>query len=224
MAVVSFFNNGKIEDIETNSKKGRFVRPPKPGLLTSFTNRTKALVLGIFVTLFGLACVYFLFTAKLNIWQKILFVGGSLACIAGPYIVVRSILALNKTACPQNYFYYDNARLVLGTTNSLDQAEIDRFRAMPIAEQVNALVAVSPGHTEIPVKAIAKVSLKISLATLDINKMTIWGPGAEMPVVFFDILPSGDFSGIKSAAAFNSISQYYTATTGKALPAAIENA
>ena len=210
--------------ISTRPQKRAASCDPRSRLCTSFTNRAKALVLGIFLTLFGLACVYFLFTAKLNIWQKILFVGGSLACIVGPYIVVRSILTLNKAACPQNYFYYDSARLVLGTTNSLDQAEIDRLRAMPIAEQVNALVAVSPGHTEIPVKAIAKVSLKISLAAGDINKMTIWGDSAEMPVVFFDILPSADFSGIKSAAAFNSISQYYTAATGKALPAAIENA
>jgi hypothetical protein len=223
MALVSIFNKGKIEDIETTLKKYRHLPRPTAGLLTSFTNRGKAIALGISLTVFGVACVYLLITARLNLYQRIMFICGSLACVVGPYILFKASLTLKKEARPHDFFYYDEARVILGRTGPVDQTQVDKILKMPVPERISALTAVSPGFTEIPLQAIDSLGLRISKAALDINKMTIRSGRDEILVDFPKILPSVDFSGIKSATAFNAISQFYTQAVGKTIPASIEN-
>jgi len=221
MALVTIYGRGKIEDVETTLKKHRQLTP-RPGLLTSFSNRAGALILGVFLIVLGLACAWILIKEHTTLFEKVVLVIGALSGFVGLWMAWKALFAFDKAALPHKYFYYDEARIVMGTTNPIDQAAIKSILRTPKAERIKALTAASPGFTEIAVQAVERVDLHVEKVQLHADKLKIMGGGKEILVDFDALLPSLNFSGINGDFAFNSISQYYTQATGKTLTASIE--
>ncbi len=222
MALVTIYQRGKIEDVETTLKRHRRLKP-NPALLTSFSHRAGALLLGIFLFVFGLFCAYILFAEHLNFFQTVVIIVGVLCSPVGIWIVSKALFAFGRAPHSHSFFYYDDSRIVMGKTNPIDQAAIKRIQGTPKAERIGALTALSPGFTVIPIRAIEFVGLQIEKTALHIGKMKIRGGGAEIVVDFDKLLPSLNFSGLNGDIAFNSISQFYTRATDKTITASIEN-
>jgi len=222
MALVSFYSPGKIRDMETTLKKNRLGKP-NPGLLTSFSNRVGAMVLGAFLIPFGILCGYFLFAEHSTFFRKVIFFLGMVGVPLGFLILAKAFYAFGKTARAHRFFYYDATRIVMGETNPIDKADIKRILRTAKAERIGMLTAVAPGFVEVPSKAIEYIGLHVEKPTLHIDKLTIKGGGAEIIVDFSALLPSINLSGIQGDMAFNSISQFYTQATGNTVMASIEN-
>jgi len=220
MALVTIYDRGKIEDLETTLKQHRQLKP-RPGLLTSFSNRVGALILGISLFVLGVACVWVLIKEHSTFIQKVVFILGGLGGFVGLWITGKALFAFKKEAVPHAYFYYDEARIVMGTTNPIDQAAIKSILKTPKAERIKVLIAASPGFTEIPVQAVERAAINVD-AQLGVDKLKIAGGGKEIKVDFDALLPSLNFTGMNGMLAFNSISMYYTQATGKTITAAIE--
>lgn len=218
------YGNGKIQDIEA-AKKKILVPKPKPGLFTSSTNRWGALILGIFLFYVGAGTAYHLIVDPGKEWPLIyiivLIIG--LSCLpVGSVMAWKAFSAFHKAAHPIRFFYYDDARIVLGMTNAVDKIGIKRIRSMPITERINGLISLSSEHTTILVGTVEYVELNIDKIMGHIGKIKIKSSEAEIVVEISKLLPTLDLFG-KSDKAFNSISQYYTRATGKAINASIEN-
>ncbi len=222
MSLVSIYSQGKITDIETTLKKHRRLKP-RPGLLTSFSNRAGAVVLGIFLIAFGVSCGYFLFTERLNFFRTVVMILGALCVPLGLWILAKAFYAFGKSARAHSFFFYDDSRIVVGTTKPIDQADIKRIQQAAKPERIGMLTALAPGFLEIPVKAVEHIAVHVAKPQLNIDKITIKGGGAAIAVDFDVLLPSLNFSGINGNMALNSISQYYTQATNTCLPASIEN-
>jgi hypothetical protein len=220
MALASLYARGKISETDTALKKNRYLKP-RPGLLTSFSNRTGAMILGAVLIPFGAACGYLVFTSQSTPFQKIVLSIGVLCTPLGAWILIKALNTFSKAPQPHTFFSWDDVRIVLGTTGPLGQEDIKGVLGTPKPERLAKLTALAPGFVEIPVKAVDGVEVHIEKATLHIDKFRIRGGGAEIKVDFDALLPSVNFSGINGDMAFNSISQYFTAATGKAMAVTI---
>ncbi len=222
MSLVAIYGRGEIKDIETTLKKHRGLKP-RPGLLTSFSNRVGAVALGILLIALGVFCSYFLFTERLSFFRTVVMIFGALCVPLGLWILAKAFYAFGKSARAHSFFYYDDSRIVMGTTKPIEQADIKRIQKARKPERIGMLMTLAPGCREIPVKAIEHITLHVAKPQLNVHKMTITGAGAAIAIDFDALLPSLNFSGINGDIAFNSISQYYTRATGNTLPASIEN-
>jgi len=225
MSTARIYGNGKIQDLEA-AKKTIVVPKPKPALFTSSSNPWGALVLGIIVFWFG-ASVIIGTIAHPHVKElsplRILVILMALAALPVGFITARKALSgFHTVAHPISFFYYDDARIVMGTTNAIDRVAVKKIRSMPKEERISELMALSPSHTKIPVTGVEYVGLTIDKITRHIGKMRIKSSTAEIVVDIPGLLPTGDISG-RSDKAFNSISQYYTQATGTAMKASIEN-
>ncbi len=220
MALVSLFARGKISDQDIVLKKNRYLKP-RPGLLTSFSNRTGAMILGAFLIPFGVACGYLVFSSQSTPFQKIILVIGIFCTPLGGWILAKALNAFGKAPRPHSFFSWDDTRIVMGTTHPIDQAAIKGIFRAAKPERLAQLTALAPGFVEISIRAIESIELRVDKALLHIDKLRIKGGGAEITVDFDALLPSINFSGINGDMAFNSISQYYSSATGKTIAAAI---
>jgi hypothetical protein len=224
MSPAVIYSNGRIQDIEA-AKKAIIVPKPKPALFTSSSNPWGALVLGIIAFCFGASIIFGTVADLGTEWPplRVLVTLMALASLPVGFITVRKALSgFHKVAHPVSFFYYDDAHIVMGTTNALDRVAVKKIRSMPRGERISELMARSQGPTKIPVLGVEHVGITIDRITRHIGKMRIRSSGAEIVVDIPGLLPTGDISG-RSDKAFNSISQYYTQATGAAMKVSIEN-
>jgi len=222
MALSAIYSRGKIEDQDVSQRKYRHLRP-RPALLTSFSARTGAMVLGLILAAAGVLFIIVLATERLNFGQTALLVIGVFCLPVGIWMMVKGLHAFGKTARPHKFFYYDHTRVVAGTTQPIGQDEIKRIRRARLPEKAQILTALAPGFIEIPVKDIESIDVRVEKVKLSIDKLTIKGAGREISVDLDALLPSMNFSTVNGNNAFNFISQFYSQATGKTVTASIEN-
>src|SRR5512136_2719140 len=99
MALVSIYGQGKIQDLETTLRKNRVLKP-KPGLLTSFSNRVGAIILGVFFIVFGIGCGWALFTQHPTFFEKLVLFLGMLCTFLGFMLLGKALYAFGKAARP----------------------------------------------------------------------------------------------------------------------------
>jgi hypothetical protein len=224
MAVITVFDRGNLKELDTARKS---CPEPEPGLVASFSSPVSALIAGVMFFILGVFSTICVFVGGFSTWQRVLFlVCGPTSVAWGAVLVRRAIVAGGKTARAHRFFYYDNARIVLGTTRPIDRAKVKEIQGRPIKERIQALTSVSPGYSEIPVKAVEYVGLHLGLVkpgVPKIAKMTIKGGGTELLADFDALMPSQNISGMCAWRAFHSISQFYTRLTGNPIWTDIED-
>lgn len=224
MAVITIFDGRSLKELDTTEKK---LRAPEPGLVASFSNPAGALIAGILLFVLGAFLSIFIFARGVSGWQRVLFLICGPTCLGwGAVLVRRALFAGGKTARAHRFFYYDDARIVQGKTGPIDRAKVKEIRSRPVRERIQALSAVSPERTEIPVQAIEHVGLCLGLVrpgVPKIGKLAIKGGGAEILADFDGLMASQNTMGVVAARAFHAISQFYTRRTGKPLFTEIED-
>lgn len=223
MALVSIYERGKISEVDTDLKKYRLLKP-RPGLLTSFSNRVGSIVLGVLLVLLGILSVWVIATQHPTTFQTIVLILGACALPMGLWMFAKASNAYGKVARPHRFFAWNETEVVLGVTRPLGQAEIKGVLGAPKAGRAAKLVDLGADVVKIPVAAIVSVEARVGLPTLNIDKLRIVGAGVEIKVDFDALLPSLNFSGINGDMAFNAISQYYTKATGKTIEASLGKA
>jgi hypothetical protein len=224
MALPIIYSNGKIQDLET-AKMTDLVAKPKPGLFTSSSSPWGALVLGIFLLVVGANFVYHLIVDPGNEWPPlyvvVLILG--LSCLPTGFIIGwKAIAAFHNVAHPIKFFFYDDARIVMGVTKDVDRISAKRIRSKPKTEQISELIALSAGHTIIPVNAVEYIEIGFDKIQGRIGNMKIKSSAAEIMVDISELRLTLGLSR-KGDQAFNSISQYYTQATGTTIKASIKN-
>lgn len=223
MAIVSIYERGKILDIDNDLRKYRLLKP-RPGVLTSFTNRVGSLVLGVSLMILGSFFTWVVFTQHPTTFQTLVLIIGICTLPIGFWTIAKAQNAYGKEARPHDFFAWDETQVVMGGTRPIGQAEIKDLLKAPLPERTAKLMALGAKVAKIPVTAIEAVEIHVALPTLSIDKLKITGGGAEIKVDVDALLPSLNFSGINGIMAFNAISQYYTKATGKILNASIGKA
>ncbi len=223
MAFPLIYVKKKLKELNTGKRRNQVVSR-EFALLTSFTNRTGAIILGIGLIIFGLACGFLVFIAKTaTLLEKFILISGTLGVFVGPVIIRRSVIALGKKPRAHEFFYYDRTRVISGTTKDIGQTEIDQISRTAKPRRIEALLALSARSTEIPLASIESVEVHVEKIEWSVDKLTIKGNNSVIKVDIDALLPSMNFSGINGTAAFNSISIAYTNATGKSIPAEIVN-
>ncbi len=220
MALVSIYERGKISEVDTDLKKYRLLKP-RPGLLTSFSNRAGSIVLGILLVLLGILSVWVIATQHPTTFQTIVLLLGACALPMGLWILVKAQNAYGKAARPHRFFAWDETEVILGETKPIGQAEIKGVLSAPKADRAAKLVDLGADVVKIPVAAIVSVEAHVGPPNLNIVKLRIVGADAAIKVDFDALLPSLNFSGINGDMAFNAISQYYSKATGTTLEASL---
>ncbi len=220
MALVSIYDRGKIKVLDTASRKIRLLKP-RSGLLTSFSNRAGAAVLGVLLVALGIFCGYLLATERMKTFEIIVMIIGILCAPLGFWMLAKARNAYRRAAGPHRFFSWDENRVLVGTTRPIGQAEIKEILRTPRPDRPAKLMALCEQVLEVPVTAIDSVGLGVEAPTLNVNKLKITGVGREILVDLDALLPSLNFSGVNGNLAFNSISQYYTRATGTAINASI---
>lgn len=223
MAIVSICERGKISDADTSLKKYRLLKP-RPGLLTSFSNRVGSIVLGVALMLLGILCAWIIATQHPTTFQTIVLVLGACAFPIGFWMIAKASNAYGKEARPHAFFAWDDAQVVLGETRPIGQAEIKDLLSTPKPKRAAKLVVLGANVVKIPIAAIESVEAHVGLPTLNIDRLKIVGAGAEIKVDFDALLPSLNFSGVNGDMAFNAISQYYTKATDRTIVSSIGKA